>query len=147
MIPVDTSVWIEVLKDKIDNTVSMFRARKENDIVVFCRFIQLELLQGAKDEFEWNRLDEFLATQYYLEAVETTWRNADRIFFNLRKSGVTIRSPINCCIACIAMEAPALLLHRDRQYEKIASIIPFKNEFFIFYNLSVIPDRLGLFLC
>ena len=31
-------------------------------------FIQLELLQGAKDEFEWRRLDEYLESQYYLEA-------------------------------------------------------------------------------
>ncbi len=131
MILVDTSVWIEVLKDKTGNKVSAFLERTENDIVVFSRFIQLELLQGAKDELEWKKLDEYLATQYYLEAVGTTWRNAARIFFDLRKSGVTVRSPIDCCIACIAMEAPALLLHRDRDFEKIASIIPFENEFFV----------------
>jgi len=131
MILVDTSVWIEVLKDKTGNKVSAFLERTENDIVVFSRFIQLELLQGAKDEREWNRLDEYLAPQYYLEAVGTTWRNAARVFFDLRKSGVTVRSPIDCCIACIAMEAPALLLHRDRDFEKIASIIPFENEFFV----------------
>jgi len=128
MILVDTSVWIEVLKDKTGNKVSAFLERTENDIVVFSRFIQLELLQGAKDEREWNRLDEYLAPQYYLEAVGTTWRNAARVFFDLRKSGVTVRSPIDCCIA---MEAPALLLHRDRDFEKIASIIPFENEFFV----------------
>jgi predicted nucleic acid-binding protein len=131
MILVDTSVWIEVLKDKTGNSVSSFHARTGNDIVVFSRFIQLELLQGAKDELEWKRLDEYLATQYYLEAIETTWRNAAKIFFDLRKSGVTVRSPIDCCIACIAMEAPALLLHRDRDFEKIASIIPFEHEFFV----------------
>jgi hypothetical protein len=130
MILVDTSVWIEVLKDKTGNIVSAFRNRIGSDVTVLSRFIQLELLQGAKDELEWNRLDEYLATQYYLEAVDVTWRNAARIFFDLRKSGITVRSPIDCCIACVAMEAQALLLHRDHDFEKIAEISPLKNEFF-----------------
>lgn len=130
MILVDTSVWIEVLKDKSGHTVSTFRARTGNDVIVFCRFIQLELLQGAKNELEWKRLDEYLATQYYLESVEVTWRNAARLFFDLRKSGIPVRSPIDCCIACIAMEARTLLLHRDRDFEKIAKIAPLEHEFF-----------------
>lgn len=131
MILVDTSVWIEVLKDKTGRTVSAFRHRTGNDIIVFCRFIQLELLQGAKDEFEWQRLDAYLTTQYYLEAVENTWRNAARLFFDLRKTGTTVRSPIDCCIACIAMEAQATLLHRDHDFEKIAEKSRLEHEFFI----------------
>jgi predicted nucleic acid-binding protein len=95
-----------------------------------CRFVQLELLQGAKNELEWNRLDDYLATQYYLEATEMTWRNAARIYFDLRRLGITVRSPVDCCIACIAMESQALLLHIDRDFEKIAEIIPLENEFF-----------------
>lgn len=130
MILVDTSVWIEVLKDKSGNTVSEFRTRTGDDVIVFCRFIQLELLQGAKNGLEWKRLDEYLATQYYLETIEMTWRNAARLFFDLRKSGITVRSPIDCCIACIAMEARTLLLHRDRDFEKIAKIAPLEHEFF-----------------
>lgn len=131
MILVDTSVWINVLKDKTGKIVNKFRKRTETDIVVFCRFVQLELLQGAKDEFEWNRLDEYLVTQYYLETTENTWRSAAKIYFKLRKSGITVRSPIDCCIACIAMESHALLLHQDRDFENIAKIAPLKNEFFI----------------
>lgn len=130
MILVDTSVWIEILRDKAGSTVSAFRTRVGDEVIVFSRFIQLELLQGAKDEHEWNRLDEYLATQYYLEAAENTWRNAARIYFDLRRSGITIRSPIDCCIACVAMESRALLLHRDRDFELIARIFPFDNEFF-----------------
>ena len=130
MILVDTSVWIEVLKDKTGKTVRAFRDRTEDDVIVFCRFVQLELLQGAKDELEWNRLDEYLETQYYLETGENSWRNAARIFFDLRKAGITVRSPIDCCIACIAMEVRALLLHRDRDFQRIAEIAPLENEFF-----------------
>lgn len=130
MILVDTSVWIEVLKDKNGQTVRAFRTRTGNDVIVFCRIIQLELLQGARNELEWKRLDEYLATQYYLETAEVTWRNAARLFFDLRKSGITVRSPVGCCIACIAMEARTLLLHRDRDFERIAEIAPLEHEFF-----------------
>ncbi len=130
MILVDTSVWIEVLKDRTGNVTESFKELTGSDIVVFSRFIQLELLQGAKDDHEWRRLDEYLTTQYYLESTEDTWRHAARIYFDLRESGITVSSPVDCCIACIAMEAAALLLHRDRDFERIAGIRPLENEFF-----------------
>ncbi|MFH2219583.1 MAG: PIN domain-containing protein [Pseudomonadota bacterium] len=130
MVLVDTSVWLHVLRDKSGRIVQTFRKKTASEIIVFSHFIQLELLQGAKDEFEWRRLDEYLASQYYLEANKDTWRHAARIYFELRRSGVTISSPIDCCIACIAMEAQALLLHRDHDFERIAEIRPLLNEFF-----------------
>ena len=130
MIIVETSVWISVLKDKTGKIVKAFRKKTGADIILFSRFVQIELLQGAKNEFEFRRLDEYLATQYYLEATEQTWRQAARIYFDLRRSGITIRSTIDCCIACIAIEAQAVLLHQDRDFEKIAKISPLEQEFF-----------------
>jgi len=132
MILVDTSVWIEVLKDKIGNVRQKFRERTVSEIIVFNRFVQLELLQGAKNENEWRRLDEYLSAQYYLETTENTWRQAARIYFDLRKSGVTVNSPIDCCIANIAMEAQALLLHQDNDFKRIAEIRPLDHEFMKF---------------
>ena len=130
MILVDTSVWIQVLKDKTGRIAHLFRKKTDHDIIVFSRFIQIELLQGAKNEFEWKRLDEYLASQYYLEANDDSWRQAARIYFELRRSGITVRSPIDCCIAVLAIESQALLLHHDRDFEKIAKIRPLAHEFF-----------------
>lgn len=130
MILVDTSLWIHILRDKSSELVQAFREKTASDIIVFSHFTQLELLQGAKDEFEWRRLEEYLESQYYLEASEDTWKDSARIYFELRRSGITVYSPIDCCIACIAMEAQALLLHRDHDFEKIAGIRPLNNEFF-----------------
>lgn len=130
MILVDTSVWIEVLKDKTGDYVDKFRRRIGNKLIVFSRFVQLELLQGAKNELEWRRLDEYLKTQYYLETNENMWRQAARIYFELRKSGITIRSPIDCCIAWTAFENQALLIHQDKDFDKISRVIKLKSEFF-----------------
>ena len=133
MILVDTSVWVHVLRDKSGRAVQAFRKKTGSEIIVFSHFIQLELLQGAKDEFEWRQLDEYLESQYYLETSEGTWRDVARIYFELRRFGITINSSIDCCIACLAMEVQALLLHRDQDFERIAGIRPFHNEYF---NLS-----------
>ena len=99
MILVDTSVWIETLRDRSGKIVQIFRDRIGDDICVLTRFTQLELLQGARNETEWKTLDKYLSTQYYIEASEDTWREAARIYFDLRRKGTTINSPIDCCIA------------------------------------------------
>jgi predicted nucleic acid-binding protein len=130
MILVDTSVWVEVLKDTSGKVVQAFKARVSDEICALTRFTQLELLQGAKNEAEWLQLDEYLSTQYYLEASERTWRDAARIYFELRRKGVTVNSPVDCCIGQLAMESKALLLHRDKDFERIAKIRPLLSEWF-----------------
>jgi hypothetical protein len=130
MILVDTSVWVALLRDKKGILVQLFRKRVAAEISVLCRFTQMELLQGARDEKEWGRLDEYLSSQYYLECSEGTWKEAARIFFELRRRGITVGSPIDCCIAQIAVESGALLLHRDVDFEKIARIRPVEVERF-----------------
>jgi len=130
VILVDTSVWIEVLRDRQGALVDSFRYRIGSEICALCRFSQLELLQGAKNESEWEKLDKYLSSQYYLEVSETTWREAARIYFELRRKGITVNSPIDCCIAQIAIESGALLLHQDRDFEKIAEVRPLLSEWF-----------------
>ena len=122
MILVDTSVWIEILRDKKGQIVRLFRERLGDDIYALTRFTQLELLQGARDDNEWNMLDDYLSTQYYLEATESTWKEAARTYFELRRQGTTINSTVDCCIAQIAIETGALLLHRDEDFSRIARI-------------------------
>ncbi|RLD96818.1 MAG: PIN domain nuclease, partial [Aquificota bacterium] len=63
MILVDTSVWIDVLRDRKGEVVEAFRKIIGDDLYVLTRFTQLELLQGAKDDYEWRKLEEYLETQ------------------------------------------------------------------------------------
>jgi predicted nucleic acid-binding protein len=130
MILIDTSVWIEIFRDTAGNVVKAFKERVGSENCVISRFNQLELLQGAKDEKEWGLLANYLRTQYFLETDENTWQEAARIYFELRRKGVTINSPIDCCIAQIAIEHGAILLHRDKDFEKISRIRPLQQERF-----------------
>ena len=91
--------------------------------IALTRFQQLELLQGARDEKEWILLSDYLDNQLYLEVGSDTWQAAARIYFDLRRSGVTVRSPIDCCIAQIAIENEVLLIHDDRDFEVIAGVV------------------------
>ena len=128
MILVDTSVWIEIFKDKNGNIVKAFQKTIGTDNYVMSRFNQLELLQGAKDQNEWEILEDYLSTQYFLEASQYTWPEAARIYFELRRKGFTINSPVDCCIAQIALEHGAILLHRDKDFEKISRFRPLKEK-------------------
>ena len=130
MILVDTSVWINVLRDRTGDVVEAFQKKTHGETSVLSRFTQLELLQGAKSDKDWKQLDEYLSSQFYLEATERTWSDAARIFFELRRKGITVRSSIDCCIAQVALEHDALLLHKDADFERIASIRPLRSEWF-----------------
>ena len=127
MILVDTSVWVPVLRDQSGVLVADFRKSLGEGEVVLTRFTQLELLQGARTEREWRLLDEYLSTQDYLECSENTWREAARLYFDLRRQGKTVASPIDCCIAQLALEAGIPLMHRDRDFNTIATARPLKS--------------------
>ena len=128
MILVDTSVWVDLFRDtggQVRNALK--RVTGDNDTVL-TRFSQLELLQGARDEPDWGVLADYLDHQDYLEARADTWRNAARIYFDLRRRGHTVRSPVDCCIAEIARRHDALLVHRDRDFVAIAEVRPVRHH-------------------
>jgi len=124
---VDTSVWIDVLRDRSGSRKAALAAATGDAEVVLARFVQLELLQGCRDEAEWDLLAPVLHEQAYLEVKPSTWETAARIYFDLRRLGRTVRSPIDCCIAQLALEHDTLLLHRDRDFEAIATCRPLRQ--------------------
>jgi len=131
MILIDSSVWINVLgrhkpESYKKNLYDLIGGRD----IVLTRFQQLEILQGCSNEKEWGRLSEYLDGQDYLETLSTTWQSAARIFYELRKKGLTVRSPIDCCIAQIAIEQCVLLIHDDRDFDVIGKHYPLQHRRF-----------------
>ena len=138
MILVDTSVWIEILKDQTGRKSRDFKRTIGNETYALSRFNQLELLQGAKNQKEWDLLDKYLSTQIYLETSDDTWPAAARIYFELRRKGMTVHSPIDCCIAQLAVEHGALLLHQDNDFVNIAKVCPLMQKEWIFNSVDMI---------
>ncbi len=127
MILVDTSVWIEIFRDGSGRKRQEFLALLDGDDAVLSRFTQMELLQGCRDESEWELLSSYLADQDYLELSTEGWEEAARIYFDLRRAGLTVRSPIDCCIAQLAIGQDLLLIHRDRDFRIIAEVRPLRE--------------------
>lgn len=128
MILIDTSVWILIFKDKSGTEAEKVQRWLDGREVVLTRFNQLELLQGCRDEKEWLLLSSHLEDQTYVEANVLTWQAAARIYFDLRRQGLTVRSPIDCCIAQLALENDLLLLHNDKDFTIINQIRPLHEQ-------------------
>ena len=127
MVVVDTSVWVDVFRDKSGKTGRALEAWLNGRDVFLTHFNQLELLQGCRDEKEWNLLASYLDNQDYLVMAPESWPAAARIYFDLRRKGLTVCSPIDCCIAQLSMRHKMLLLHNDGDFEVIASVRPLQQ--------------------
>lgn len=127
MLLIDTSVWIGVFRDRSGQVRQQLEAVIAAREVLLTRFNQLELLQGALNEQEWALLSTYLQAQDYVELAPSSWQAAARIYYDLRRQGLTVRSPIDCCIAQAALENELLLVHSDRDFETIAQIRPLQN--------------------
>ncbi len=123
MILVDTSVIVGYLKGNDGNKVLLLHEILERKIPYgISAYTFQEVLQGARDETEWNVLHEYLSTQkiYYLSPVVGTFEKGARLYYNLRRSGVTPRNTIDLLIALTAMEHELALLHDNRDFDIIA---------------------------
>ena len=127
MMMIDSSVWVDLLRDTTGRKVKQLTQVIDRGDVVLGRLTELELLQGARDEAEWDLLSRYLSTQNYLEPDPGTWANAARIYFDLRRTGRTVRSTIDCCLAQLAIDHKVLLVHRDRDFEVIAEVRPLQQ--------------------
>ena len=94
MLLIDTSVWIGVFRDRTLSIRKQLETLIADREVLLTRFTQLELLQGCLNEKEWTLLSTYLETQDYVELTSHSWQGAARIYYDLRRQGLTVRSPI-----------------------------------------------------
>ena len=123
---VDTSLWIDVLRDA--DKRGALEAAIGGDDVYLTRFTQIELLAGATRQEQWHRLATYLDGQRYLEPESETWGQAARTFFELQRLGTPAHNPTTCCIAEIAVAHKALLLHHDQDFGLIAALRPLQER-------------------
>ncbi|MGK7938021.1 MAG: PIN domain-containing protein [Xenococcaceae cyanobacterium] len=129
MLLIDTSIWIEVLRDKSKVKAAKLRTIIAERDYYLPIFTKLELLQGCKDEIEWTKISSYLTVQNYLQPdYDSIWENSARLYFELRRKGMTIRSNIDCAIAIMAMENNLTLYHCDRDFEEIAKYTALKQK-------------------
>jgi predicted nucleic acid-binding protein len=127
VILIDTSIWVAVFRDRTGGVARRVGDFVANETVATAAVIQCEVLQGTLTEAESLSVSQALNLLEAIPLCDQTWVDAARIYYELRRAGTTIRSTIDCCIAQIALENEALLLHNDRDFEAIATIRPLKH--------------------
>jgi predicted nucleic acid-binding protein len=122
MFLIDTSVWISVFRDRTGTVRQSLEAIINNESVFLSRFTQMELLQGCRDDREWTLLETYLQDRDYIETTADSLVADARIYYDLQRQGLTVRSSIDCCIAQLAIEHQLILVHNDRDFETIQRV-------------------------
>jgi predicted nucleic acid-binding protein len=122
---VDTSVWIEFFRagSRLD-----LRALAQEDEIVTCLPVVQEVLQGFGDEGAHRKaraallsfpiVEAPLNTEVFLEAVD--------IYRWARRSGVTVRSSVDCLIAACALRHDIEVWHLDRDFDALSRVTPLR---------------------
>jgi predicted nucleic acid-binding protein len=80
-----------------------------------CGVIAAEVLQGLRDQSTMGVIERNFIDMEWLTPLEPgTYVAAAELFRSLRRTGITVRSTIDCIIARLAEENDALLLAKDR---------------------------------
>lgn len=117
----DTSVWI----DYLNGQENFFTTLLDNQLsdrfsVAICPVIIQEILQGIRDEKQFNMVREDLLdlNVLNLDIVEASI-SAASIYRKLRSKGITVRKPADCLISAYAIYYNIPLVHNDEDFNVI----------------------------
>ena len=119
----DTSVWIDYFKNGRSKEAILLGeyVKSASDNLLLTPTIIQEILQGVRTEQEFFRKKKVLESYNLLKPDwERTSIDAAKLYFDLRKKGITIRKSNDCLIAQVAIENDTLLIHLDSDFDLIA---------------------------
>jgi predicted nucleic acid-binding protein len=131
VILVDTSVWIDFLRDRDTPGAQALNRILDCDYPFgITGIIYQEILQGADSPESLRTLVNYFVTQRFYHPLDNidTYRCAAEIYERCRRKGVTIRSTVDCLIAQIALEHNLFLLHSDRDFQLVKGCVPGLRE-------------------
>lgn len=126
MILVDTSVLINLLRGTGGKKTELLREVITRGLTFGISVLTYqEVLQGAKDEREFSTLEQYLGSLkiYYLPEEQGFFSAASRLFYSLRRNGITPRGTVDVLIAATAMAHEAYLLHDDKDFDAMEPLV------------------------
>jgi predicted nucleic acid-binding protein len=128
MIIIDTTIWIDFFAGCPEPHVSYLEELLRNDEdICICGVILTEILQGIRDNNQFKKTAAYLKNLLFLPMNYDTFIQSAEIFRSLRKKGTTIRKPIDCMIAAVALDHNVPLFHNDRGFDYIEKYIGLKT--------------------
>lgn len=120
MILIDSSAWIEFLRDTRSSVCERVDELLGSRIAT-CDVVRMEVLAGARDQEHLEQLRRLLARATLLPTESIDFDAAAAIYRSCRSQGKTVRRLIDCLIAAVAMRANVPVLHRDQDFKAIAA--------------------------
>ena len=125
MILIDTSAWIEFLRDT-GSPICQRVDKLLNARVATCDVIRMEVLAGARDEQHLQKLRRLLARATSLPMEPADFETAAALYRFCRQQGQTVRKLIDCLIASVAIRLDVSVLHRDTDFDILARHTPLR---------------------
>ena len=119
MILVDTSAWIEFLRDTGSPVCERVQDALADEVAV-ADPIRMEVLAGSRNEHHMIQLRKLLARGTSLHANPIDFEQAAILYRQCRSNGDTVRKLIDCLIAAIAIRNRVALLHQDTDFDVLA---------------------------
>lgn len=119
MILIDTSAWIEFLRNTGSSTCNRVDALLEGEIAI-CDAVRMEVLAGARNERHLVGLRRLLARAIVIPTGSIDYDEAAALYRACRRDGETVRKLIDCLIGAIAIRSDVPLLHRDTDFDVLA---------------------------
>ena len=123
MILIDTSAWVEFLRDTGSPTCRAVDDLLDGDIAV-CDPVCMEVLAGARDELHLNDLRGLLARAGIVNTTPADYETAASLYRACRRQGETVRRLTDCLIAAAAIAARTPVLHADADFDVLARHTP-----------------------
>ena len=119
MILIDTSAWIEFLRDTGSPVCDRVESLLDAEMAI-CHPVRMEVLAGARDEYHLERLRRLLARAVMVPVTPADYDDATTLFRRCRRQGETIRRLTDCLIAAVAIRADTPILHSDAEFDALA---------------------------
>jgi predicted nucleic acid-binding protein len=118
VILVDSSVWIDHLRNNLTREVKILRDAEHDEEFCIGDLILLELLQGARDEHHAGRICQGLSRLPMANLLDAGIATAaGRNYRHLRGLGITIRKTADLIIGTFCIERHLVLLHADGDFD------------------------------
>jgi len=128
VIVVDTSVWVDVLGGRrTRQALRCVELIEGGEPVALTDVIFTEVLQGLSDQHEAALVERHLRAFPILRLEQLDdFSLAAELYRTARAAGMTIRKTLDCLIAAPCVRTGAPLLHRDADFDRLASCTPLR---------------------
>lgn len=119
MILIDTSAWVEFLRDTGSVVCDRVEALLEREIAT-CDVVRMEVLAGARDERHLRSLQRLLARAVVIPMGPADYDAAAALCRLCRREGNTVRELLDCLIGAVAIRSDMPILHNDVDFDVLA---------------------------